>query len=788
MGATAPTGVAAANKTQLPPWRRRWALLRGPQLFLYASPQDQKAECLLYVPGFVASLALDCKSKNCAFKLVNSENTFYFASESQADTSRWLTKLQQAAKVFPSYSGPCFWASDNDEDSVLDVFKPATARAAHLPSTNKATPVIMPSDRPRQPSPKPMPRTIFLRSTLTTPQLTDRSAALSPWRTTGEPPTLSGAPNASLPRNRESPVSSLLTAPSSSSLELSSSECCDGPTCNPAAKQRLSGAWDRFADALNVQPAKRDLTSPKSKPPSGLYVNVSFKHSGSAEPSTQASTSRRKSGECVSAANSTTTPGNTGRVPAKSPSSPALSRAVQRRPSSSSSKVSRSRTVDNFPEMAPREETLLDREYNRVFKKSPSASSSPDPATLSDSPATSPVPILPVLANSLVPRCATSQEIKDLYTNRRNSWRGSQQELLIPLSSVGGELGSPLEGCTVQSPEYSFRDYAAPDYPPPPRPDVIPSQYHHQHQGRPRPLPEEEAGLDPWLPRGGGTISNTTPLSQGLERTQRGGSDKVSSAPFLRAGSGGGAPASTCCQASPLPPPTPSKSTSRFFHSPKFLKKFASSTREGLSNILRSPRLERKKLAAERDMYGSPKLSRSAGVRLLKSSASASAVSSTPAEVPEETSSSPLTHKSGSSSSLNSSTSAGSFVTSSSSSHCYAEVFAPHHPATATTGVAPLARPETPETPRARPTMGVSMLRGKRRTSSSAAGSEERSFSPCSLASSAGGSGGGPPYARDDGSVFGEEETTSPGSVFQFGHVATDGSPESALGSGSERD
>lgn len=765
---------------QLPPWRRRWALLRGPQLFLYASPQDQKAECLLYVPGFVASLALDCKSKNCAFKLTNSENTFYFASESQADTSRWLTKLQQAAKVFPSYSGPCFWASDNDEDSVLDVFKPATTRA-HFPSPKATAPVITPSDRPRQPSPKPMPRTIFLRSTLTPPQLADRSATLSPRRTTGEPPTTSSTPTASLPRSRESPVSSLLTAPSSSSLELSS-ECVDSPTCNPAAKQRLSGAWDRFTDALNVQPAKRDLTSPKSKPPSGLYVNVSFKHSSNAEqPSTQASTSRRKSGESISTANNASTPGRVN----KSPSSPALSRAVQRRPSSSSSKVSRSRTVDNFPEVTPREETLLDREYNRVFKKSPSASSSPDPATLSDSPATSPVPLLPVLSNSLVPRCATSQEIKDLYTNRRNSWRGSQQELLIPLSSVGGELGSPLEGCTAQSPEYSFRDYSVLDYPPPPqRPDVIPSQYHHQ--GRPKVVPEERVGSDPWLPRGGG--NTTTPLSQ--ERTQYGGAEKASSVPFLRAGSAGGvAPASTCCQASsPLPPPTPSKSTSRFFHSPKFLKKFASSTREGLSNILRSPRLERKKLAAERDMYGSPKLSRSAGVRLLKSSASASAVSSAPAEAPEETlSPSPLTHKSGSSSSLNSSTSAGSFVTSSSSSHCYAEVFAPH-PAMTPTGMAPLARPETPETPRARPTMGVSMLRGKRRTSSSAAGSEERSFSPCSLASSAGGSGGGPPYARDDGSVFGEEETASPGSVFQFGHVAMDGSPESALGSGSERD
>ncbi|XP_037578096.1 uncharacterized protein LOC119461000 isoform X1 [Dermacentor silvarum] len=751
--------TAAPAMAALPPWRRRWVLLRGPQLFLYATPQDQKAECLLYVPGFVVSLAPDCKSKNGAFKLSNSENTFYFATESQADTSRWLTKLQQAAKHYPSYSGSCLWASDSDEDAVLDskMFKPASSSSSF--SSHKISLGPAPLDRPRQPSPKPMPRTIFLRSAIVPPQLTDRSATLSPRRTTGEPPTTS-ASNSSLPRNRESSKSppSVLCP---SSLELSS-ECSDGSTCSLTAKQRLSGAWDRYSDALGVvQPAKRDFSTAKSKPPSGLYVNVSFKHSSSTkEPSTPTCTGLPPPSEQILGAN----PGNPARVPTLAPSSPALSRAVQRRPSDSS-KLSRSKTADSFPQMqTPKGETLLDREYNRVFKKSPSASSSPDPAALSDSPATSPVP-LPVLTNSLLPRCATSQEIKDLYTNRRNSWRGSQQELMIPLSSVGSsDLGSPLEGC-VQSPDYSYRDYASPDYASQ-RPDVIPSQY---HQGRSRPPQPEEAGTDPWVPR-----SAPSP-SQGVERTPRGRGEKLPSSSFLRAGS---APASSCCQAAPSP--TPTKTSSRFFHSPKFLKKFASSTREGLSNILRSPRLERKKLTTERDMYGSPKLSRSAGVRLLKSSASASAVSSSPAEVPEESSPSPLTHKSGSSSSLNSSTSAGSFVTSSSSSHCYAEVFAPP-------GSAPLARPETPETPRARPTMGVSMLRGKRRTSSSAAGSEERSFSPCSFASSAGGSGSGAPWARDDGSVFGEETSPGGGDAFQFGH-GTDGSPESVLGSGSERE
>uniref|UniRef100_A0A131XH22 Putative pleckstrin similarity domain protein n=1 Tax=Hyalomma excavatum TaxID=257692 RepID=A0A131XH22_9ACAR len=743
-----------------PPWRRRWVLLRGPQLFLYATPQDQKAECLLYVPGFVVSLAPDCKSKNCAFKLSNSENTFHFATESQADTSRWLTKLQQAAKLCPNYSGPCLWASDSDEDAALDnaMFKQVSS-APSFPS-HKVSLVPSPLDRPRQPSPKPMPRTIFLRSTVVPPQLTDRSATLSPRRTTGEPPTTSASVS-SLPRSRESsksPQAALCPL----SLELSS-EHGDSSACSLTSKQRLSGAWDKYSDALAVvQPAKRDFSTAKSKPPSGLYMNVSFKHSSSAkEPSTSVSTSLPQPSESVLGGNA----GNSARLPTLAPSSPVPSRAVQRRPSDSS-KLSRSKTADNFPQMqTPKGETLLDREYNRVFKKSPSASSSPDPAALSDSPATSPVP-LPVLTNSLMPRCATSQEIKDLYTNRRNSWRGSQQELMIPLSSVGSsDLGSPLDGC-VQSPDYSFRDYSSPDYPSQ-RPDVIPSQYHH---GRSRPPHPEEAGTDPWVPRG------VPSPSQGVEQTSRSGGDqKLSSSSFLRAGS---APASACCQTAPSP--TPTKTSSRFFHSPKFLKKFASSTREGLSNILRSPRLERKKLSAERDMYGSPKLSRSAGVRLLKSSASASAVSSSPAEVPEESSPSPLTHKSGSSSSLNSSTSAGSFVTSSSSSHCYAEVFAP-------SGLAPLARPETPETPRARPTMGVSMLRGKRRTSSSAAGSEERSFSPCSFASSAGGSGSGAPWARDDGSVFGEETSPGGGDAFQFGH-GTDGSPESALGSGSERE
>ncbi|KAM7306683.1 uncharacterized protein ISCGN_010359 [Ixodes scapularis] len=731
-----------------PAWHRRWALLRGTGLFLYRTPQDQKAECLLFVPGFVVSLAPDCKSNNCAFKLCNSGATFYFASESQVDTLRWLTKLSQAvmaARGILSRQGP--YLSETDEEDDLEAFldkKDCPGVPTMQPTSNSGFARGPPSSDNHRQSPKPMPRTIFLRSTHA-----DKSATLSPRRMTGEPPPIAIASNASLPRNHT--VSPPLNQPlSHESSPLPPSVIYQNPPYRgtdtssagqtdprPDSKQRLSGVWDGDALGNRPPPARREPPNPRCKPPTGHYVNVGFKH-----------------GEKDATRNDGRLADGGGR-----PAAP--SRPVQRRPSAS--KLSRSKTADSVAEATPKKETLLDREYNRVFKKSPSSSSSPDPTQSSDGSAPSPIPTnaapqpQATAQASLLPRCATSQEIKDLYTNRRNSWRGSQQEL-VPLSTDLGDSSPCLR-------DASALDYARAGVPAA-HPDVIPSQYRRDGGTG----AAEERCPDPWVPRDKGPPRSSS-CCQGFDRTRGPSGEKLSS-PFVRAGSC--VPAMHCRAEQPSPPP---KSPSRFFHSPKFLKKFASSTREGISNMLRSPRLERRKMSSERDMYGSPKLSRSAGVRLLKSAAAAA--SSASVEAVDETS--PLANKSGSSSSLNSSASAGSFVTSSSSSHCYAEVF-----------VAPGARPDTPDTPPprtpSRPTMGVSMLRGgKRRTSSSVAGSEERSFSPCSVASSS----ASVPWARDDGSVFGDDAPPT-GDVFHFGTAtvagASDGGSEHALGSGSERD
>ncbi|CAN7937267.1 unnamed protein product, partial [Ixodes hexagonus] len=733
-----------------PAWHRRWALLRGTGLFLYRTPQDQKAECLLFVPGFLVSLAPDCKSNNCAFKLCNSGATFYFASESQVDTLRWLTKLSQALRFSDNILCEKFAAQQSKEDAVAGLAR--YCEQSTWRSFSKQRCAAHAADSPRQ-SPRPMPRTIFLRSTLA-----DKSATLSPRRTTGEPPTVVTSSNSSLPRNHMVPPPSNLPIGHESSSSMPSviyqnpphhnvdaSSSGQGDSCLQS-RQRLSGVWDGDVLGSRPPPARREPPNPRCKPPTGHYVNVGFKHKEKdATQTTQASTWSVAAGDGASRL--------------------APSRPVQRRPSAS--KLSRSKTADSVAEATPKKETLLDREYNRVFKKSPSTSSSPDPAHSSDGSAPSPIPAnstqphpaTPV-STSHLPRCATSQEIKDLYTNRRNSWRGSQQELVALSTNLGDVISHPQDAST---PDYALTQGVAPTA----RPDVIPSQYQHNRSAK---TVAEEQCPDPWIPRDRGPPRSSS-CFQGFERSRGASGDKLSS-PFVRAGSC--VPSMHCRTEQPSPPP---KSPSRFFHSPKFLKKFASSTREGISNMLRSPRLERRKMSSERDMYGSPKLSRSAGVRLLKSSAAAAA-SSASVEADET---SPLANKSGSSSSLNSSASAGSFVTSSSSSHCYAEVF-----------VAPGVRPDTPDTPPprtpSRPTMGVSMLRGgKRRTSSSVAGSEERSFSPCSVASSS----ASVPWARDDGSVFGDDASHT-GDVFQFGTAtaacACDGGSEHALGSGSERD
>ncbi|XP_074658041.1 connector enhancer of kinase suppressor of ras 2-like isoform X2 [Tubulanus polymorphus] len=85
-------------------WSKRWFVLKGPVLYYYKDPDDTKAEGLIAVPGFQVSPAPEIKGKRFAFKLAHSGTTFYFASDSQEDRSKWMNKLGLAAIGFDASS------------------------------------------------------------------------------------------------------------------------------------------------------------------------------------------------------------------------------------------------------------------------------------------------------------------------------------------------------------------------------------------------------------------------------------------------------------------------------------------------------------------------------------------------------------------------------------------------------------------------------------------------------------------------------------------------------------
>ncbi|KAG1689935.1 Connector enhancer of kinase suppressor of ras 3 [Nymphon striatum] len=83
-------------------WKKRWFVLKNLYLYCYKNISDETAECLICLPGLNVSPAPECKSKKYAFKAFHSGTTFYFATESQQDLSKWMNKMGLAAISYDS--------------------------------------------------------------------------------------------------------------------------------------------------------------------------------------------------------------------------------------------------------------------------------------------------------------------------------------------------------------------------------------------------------------------------------------------------------------------------------------------------------------------------------------------------------------------------------------------------------------------------------------------------------------------------------------------------------------
>jgi connector enhancer of kinase suppressor of Ras 2 len=86
-------GVGLTAKT----WSKRWFVLSHKSLYYYKTEQDEKAEGVIYLPGFQISPAPEIKTKKFAFKAHHTGTTFYFAAERQDDMAKWMNKLGLAS-------------------------------------------------------------------------------------------------------------------------------------------------------------------------------------------------------------------------------------------------------------------------------------------------------------------------------------------------------------------------------------------------------------------------------------------------------------------------------------------------------------------------------------------------------------------------------------------------------------------------------------------------------------------------------------------------------------------
>jgi len=81
-------------------WVKRWCILKRNNLYYFKDKEDEKAQGMVYLPGFKISPAPEIKSRKYAFKAHHSGTTFYFASDRQDDMGKWMNKMGLAAIVF----------------------------------------------------------------------------------------------------------------------------------------------------------------------------------------------------------------------------------------------------------------------------------------------------------------------------------------------------------------------------------------------------------------------------------------------------------------------------------------------------------------------------------------------------------------------------------------------------------------------------------------------------------------------------------------------------------------
>lgn len=77
-------------------WAKLYFVLVETALYGFRNKKSQKANCLIFLPGFTISLATEVHSKSFAYKVYHQKKTFYFAAESQQALDQWMEYIKRA--------------------------------------------------------------------------------------------------------------------------------------------------------------------------------------------------------------------------------------------------------------------------------------------------------------------------------------------------------------------------------------------------------------------------------------------------------------------------------------------------------------------------------------------------------------------------------------------------------------------------------------------------------------------------------------------------------------------
>ncbi|XP_046903230.1 connector enhancer of kinase suppressor of ras 1 [Hypomesus transpacificus] len=144
-------------------WQRFWFVLKGPSLYWYNTPQEEKAQGLVQIASYNIESAGEHKRKN-VFQMCHPRfQNFIFAAENVTDMSKWINNLIAAIqkhkkfhKIPPDSEEECYSETESEEEdtpsprrrrkittkpqpSTLPRTKAKKNKTTALPSPSKAT-------------------------------------------------------------------------------------------------------------------------------------------------------------------------------------------------------------------------------------------------------------------------------------------------------------------------------------------------------------------------------------------------------------------------------------------------------------------------------------------------------------------------------------------------------------------------------------------------------------------------------------------------------------------------